>query len=81
MDVKQFDKKKICSKKHPNYSNFFKEHKLISNGSMLLQRIYSDFGKSELALQSSRCVVSCLKVLELGETYKFQKKIIAVCRA
>ena len=48
---------------------------------MLLQRIYSDFGKSELVRQSSRCVVSCLKVLELGETYKFQKKIIAVCRA
>ena len=48
---------------------------------MLLQRIYSDLGKVNLFLQSSRCVVSCLKVLELGETYKFQKKIIAVCRA
>jgi len=47
---------------------------------MLLQRIYSDFGKSELALQSSRCVVSCLKVLELGETYKNQNKFIAVSR-
>ena len=46
---------------------------------MLLQRIYSDFGKSELALQSSRCVVSCLKVLELGETYKYQNKFIHVC--
>ena len=71
MDVKQFDKKKIYSKKHPNYSNFFKEHKLISNGSMLLQRIYSDLGKVNLFLQSSRCVVSCLKVLELGETCKY----------
>ena len=40
---------------------------------MLLQRIYSDFGKSELVRQSSRCVVSCLKVLELGETYKYQE--------
>ena len=47
---------------------------------MLLQRIYSDFGKSELALQSSRCVVSCLKVLELGETYKYQNKFITVSR-
>ena len=41
---------------------------------MLLQRIYSDSGKINSFLQSSRCVVSCLKVLELGETYKFQKK-------
>ena len=47
---------------------------------MLLQRIYSDLGKVNLFLQSSRCVVSCLKFVELGETYKYQNKFIAVCR-
>ena len=51
---------------------------------MLLQRIYSDFGKCELVRQSSRCVVSCLKVLELGENCKYcsiKNKIINICRA
>ena len=72
--------KKFCSKIHPNYSKKIHEHKLIFNGSMLLQRIYSDFGKCELVRQSSRCVVSCLKVLELGETYKYQNKFITVSR-